>query len=230
MVRNYGPFALAAGTDVRRAAMHLCLLILGLLLASHARAETPPPSDGVQAAKGHFRKGTQLFDIGKYLEAAVEYEEAFKLSDRPGFLFNMAQAYRLGGKPRDALAAYRGFLRRVSESPQRAEAEQHIAALETVVAEESARERAEKEARITAREAEEARDRDAATRKKQESATEPAVSAAPPEKPRRKKWVWAVVAGTVVLAGVGVGVGLGLGLQPKNPTPQARSTFVEDVQ
>jgi tetratricopeptide (TPR) repeat protein len=72
-----------------------------------------------QQAREHYRIGTRLYDLQRYLEAAAEYEKSFELKEEPALLFNIGQAYRLGGDSKRALGAYRAFLRRQPDAPQR---------------------------------------------------------------------------------------------------------------
>lgn len=173
-----------------------------------ARAEVK--SDAIARAKEEFQRGNALFDRGRFVEAAAAYKEAYRLSERPAFWFNIAQAYRLGGMAAEAVTAYRTFIDRVPESPQRAEAERRIAELKVEIEETN---RLEKEKR----------EREAANRPVPSPAQPtptlspksqtPLVTASPQATPRRdvKPWVWGTIA-AVVVVGVGLGVGLGLGL------------------
>jgi tetratricopeptide (TPR) repeat protein len=108
-------------------------IIFTLVLLASATTGAQPPNDALAGAKEHYRRGTQLYDLGRYLDAAKEYEEAFTLSDRAAFLFNIGQAYRLAGRPNEAIAAYRGFLRRVPDTANRSETEQYISELEQTI-------------------------------------------------------------------------------------------------
>jgi len=173
----------------------------------------PTSADSLSEAKDHYRRGTQLYDLGKYLEAANEYEAAFKLTDRPAFLFNIGQAYRLGGKPRDALAAYEGFIRRVPEAPQRAEIQQHIDELKKAIADENEKKAADDAAARKAAEEKAAAEKATAEKASAERVSAEKVVVAehapPPEKPVYKKWwLWTVVG--VVAAGAAVGIAVGV--------------------
>jgi tetratricopeptide (TPR) repeat protein len=176
-------------------------------LAGSAWAQTS--SNRSTQAKEHYRVGTQLFDLGKYVEAAKEYEESFRLSDSAELLYNIGQAYRMAGRRTEALAAYRGFLRRAPTSESRADAERHVEELM----------RAEKEGAKV----------DETTPVRETSVAKPttaqpqltgalvvATSAAKPAK-RSRAWIWGVVAGAIVVAGVGVGLGVGLGTRSQDP-------------
>ncbi len=110
---------------MRRVALGLSLL-LGLALGDAAAAEPD--------ARSLYEHGTTLYDLGQYREAAHEYEAAFKLRPSPPLLFNIAQAYRLGGDPANALRAYRSYLRRSPDASNRAEVTQYIATCEKQLA------------------------------------------------------------------------------------------------
>ena len=95
-------------------------IIVALLVATVGVAR------GEESAKAHFVRGTKLYDLGRYLEAAKEYEATYELKDDPAILFNIGQAYRLGKDFPDAIRAYKSFLRRVPESEQRGQIEAHL--------------------------------------------------------------------------------------------------------
>jgi tetratricopeptide (TPR) repeat protein len=83
-----------------------------------AGALSPSPSwagDDVASAKEHYHRGTKLFDLRRYREAAQEYEAAYELRDDPALLFNIAQAYRFAGDYEQAIGFYRSYLRRLPE-------------------------------------------------------------------------------------------------------------------
>ena len=111
---------------MRRVVLALSLLF-GLAFADAAAADPPD-------ARALFEHGTTLYDLGQYREAAHEYEAAFKLHQSPPLLFNIAQAYRLGGDPANALRAYRSYLRRSPDATNRAEVTQYIATCEKQLA------------------------------------------------------------------------------------------------
>jgi hypothetical protein len=112
--------------------LSLWTVVIGVLLAgspfsSIARA------DDVSAAREHYRRGTTLFDLQKYIEAAHEYELAFEAKEDPALLYNIAQSYRLGGEAAKALGAYKSFLRRVPKPPNREEVTSRIFELQKLV-------------------------------------------------------------------------------------------------
>ena len=62
-------------------------------------------------AKAHYQKATAHFAVGEYHDAAIEYEEAFKLKQDPAILFNAAQSFRLAGDNQQALLLYNNIIK-----------------------------------------------------------------------------------------------------------------------
>jgi tetratricopeptide (TPR) repeat protein len=87
-------------------------------------------ADDLADAKAHYQRGTKLYDLQRYLEAAKEYEAAFELKDEPALLFNIGQAYRFGGDNQKAAGAFRSYLRRLPHAANRVEVEARIADLQ----------------------------------------------------------------------------------------------------
>src|SRR5262245_2800841 len=105
-----------------RGGMTVALLLIGQL----AWADGP-------TARQHFEQGSRLYDLQRFHEAAHEYEAAYELHPDPALLFNIGQAYRLGNEPDRALLAFRSYLRRVPDAPNRTEVEARIAQLQELV-------------------------------------------------------------------------------------------------
>jgi tetratricopeptide (TPR) repeat protein len=93
---------------MHRSSVKALVVLLGLFVIHGAAAA----DETANAARDHFKKGTKAYDLGRYLEAAHEYEAAYELKDDPALLFNIAQAYRLGGDSVDAIRAYKSFVER----------------------------------------------------------------------------------------------------------------------
>jgi hypothetical protein len=102
-------------------------LMMGLVL--HVRVAHGQDA-ATEEARAHFRKGQQLFDVGRWDEAADEFEKAYAVRSDPTFLFNMAQAYRRKGDARRAIDLYKNYLIKAPKSPQRADVEERIRALQ----------------------------------------------------------------------------------------------------
>src|SRR5213595_2135419 len=100
--------------------------MVSLLLAPPAWAA---PDGATAEAKQHYNKAIQYYDLGRFEEAAKEFEAAYELKQDPTLLYNLAQAYRRMGSGKRALELYKNFLRKVPETPLREEVEARIAAL-----------------------------------------------------------------------------------------------------
>jgi hypothetical protein len=84
-------------------------------------------------ARQHYKKATQLYDIGRWDEAIAEYEKAYALREDPSLLFNMAQTCRRKGDLKRALDLYKNYLVKEPESPLRGEVEDRIRTLKAQV-------------------------------------------------------------------------------------------------
>src|SRR5450432_4438449 len=87
----------------------ILLPIIGASLESTAQADAT-------SAREHFTRGTALYDLQRYIEAAHEYEAAFEIKNDAALLFNIAQAYRFATVYTKAIGAYRAYLRRVPDA------------------------------------------------------------------------------------------------------------------
>jgi PEGA domain/Tetratricopeptide repeat len=114
-----------------------CLaLLLGptLALAQPAPPQNaPPPGNDLELAKAHFATGELYYERGRYPDAAREFEEAYRLSQRPELLYNMGKSYDGIGDHARALAAYRRFLNAVVVSPDRAQVTDRAKQLQLLV-------------------------------------------------------------------------------------------------
>lgn len=116
-------------------------LFAGLLVLASLQS-LAAADESALLAKEHFHRGTKLYDLGHYLEAAAEYERAYEAKESPALLYNLGQAYRLAGEHQKALGAYRSYLRHLPEAPNRAEVLGFIDALKrTLEAQKQAQEK-----------------------------------------------------------------------------------------
>jgi tetratricopeptide (TPR) repeat protein len=187
----------------------LVRIIAALLVLSLFPVVTNAQQEDVAKARDHYKRGTKAYDLGRYLEAAREYETAYEIKDDPALLYNIAQAYRLGGDHANALRSYRSFLRRLPNAPNRPDVETKIAELQKVI---------DAQAKAAAQSAELAKQPPLSTAAPSASPASDGASkslaltaSAPPRKqPLYKQW-WPWTIGGVVLVGVAVGVGVGVG-------------------
>jgi hypothetical protein len=102
-------------------AMAIVLVALG---ASPARA------DDAQKARELFTQGNTYFDLGQFDKAIEAWQGGYQLKNDPGFLYNIAQAYRTTGDAQKAIFFYKRYLSNSPKAHNRAEVEQKIEALQ----------------------------------------------------------------------------------------------------
>jgi tetratricopeptide (TPR) repeat protein len=108
------------------------------LAAANAAAQPQPqaPSPEIRKqAEEQFQRGEAFFRAKRYDEAITAYREAYRLSALPALLLNIAQAYRLKGDARNAIANYRQFVEAAPDHEFAAEARVLIARLTAEVEE-----------------------------------------------------------------------------------------------
>src|SRR5262245_51516645 len=89
------------------------LLLVTTLVTTTARAD--------EDAKAHYKRGFAAYGLGRYAEAAREYEKAFELNPDPALLFDAAQAHRLAHNDKRALELYENYLRLFDKAKNRDE-------------------------------------------------------------------------------------------------------------
>src|SRR5258705_1626734 len=89
----------------------IAIALVRAVAAGPAAADVPAvDASTLAAAESHHRRGSMLFDLGDYTGAIEEFQAGFVLTKAPGFLYNLAQAYRLAGDCERAERAYRAYL------------------------------------------------------------------------------------------------------------------------
>ena len=104
-------------------------LALACFVAAAAWA-TPCAADPADEAGAHLERGLRLYETQDYAEAITEFKEGYRIDPRPAFLYALAQAQRMSGDCRNAITAYRAFLRTTPARASRAAAESNIARCE----------------------------------------------------------------------------------------------------
>jgi tetratricopeptide (TPR) repeat protein len=102
--------------------------VLGLILLSLAVGVAH--ADDVNAAREHFQRGSTAYDLGRFLDAAHEYEAAYEAKRDPTILFNIGQAYRFVPDYGKAILAFKAYLRNAPAAPNRADVEARIIELQ----------------------------------------------------------------------------------------------------
>jgi hypothetical protein len=87
-----------------------------------------------EKARELFQQGSVYFDSGQFGKAIEVWQRGYEEKQDPGFLYNMAQAYRLSGDPRKAVFFYKSFLRNSPKTSQRQEVEEKLATLQKQIA------------------------------------------------------------------------------------------------
>lgn len=176
-----------------------------LALVALALLALPARADDAAAAREHYKKGTRLYELNHFAEAAAEYELAYQAKDDPALLFNIGQAYRFDGQNRKALLAYKQYLRKLPSAPNRREVEAHITALEKLIDDE--KRAASSPPTGTLAPVPET----APPTAPPPTSTTPALTARAPERPTplyKKWWLWTAVGVGAAAVAVGLGVGL----------------------
>jgi tetratricopeptide (TPR) repeat protein len=126
------------------------LAVLALLLApAIAHAEEPTksypdcgrePTDGeVAAAKGAFQAGNASFNEADYARAIDYWEDAYRRDCTANpLLLNLARAYELAGRKRQAVVSLETFLAREPNSGEKEQINRRIEVLKKKIAEEDA--------------------------------------------------------------------------------------------
>ena len=134
-------------------------------------------------ARAHFRAGRSLYDLGRFAQAAQEFESAYRLAERPELLFNAYVAYRDANDLDGAVRSLGAYLDLVQDAPDRVNLQARLASMSEALEQQRARE-AELEA----------------------ERNRPAVPPPPPEGPAIWPWIVMGVGTAMVIGGMVTGV------------------------
>ncbi len=95
-----------------------------------ALAAAPAQAQDAEKARQLFQQGSKYYDLGQFDKAIEAWQQGYDQKPDPGFLYNIAQAYRQKQDPAKAIFFYKGYLRNSPKAHNRAEVEQKIAALQ----------------------------------------------------------------------------------------------------
>ena len=79
-----------------------------------------------ELARAHFLSGQSYFDEQHYADALHEFQEAYRISKRPGFQYNIGVCQERLGQIDGAVAAFERYLREAPNAPDRAPVEAHL--------------------------------------------------------------------------------------------------------
>jgi tetratricopeptide (TPR) repeat protein len=192
---------------MRTSALRALVVLLALALGGVAAAESSNDDP-----KALFERGSALYALGRYAEAAPLFERAFELKPDPALLYNAAQAYRFTGNKTRALTLYRNYYRLYGDSiPNSDEVQRQIQQLEAAIATD---ERA-KTAPPTGMQA---------PRPTPTAETSPGavLTASPTPAPKplvKRPWFWVAVVGGAAVVATAVGVGVAVGTRGHTSPP-----------
>lgn len=134
----------------------LCIVVVSAF-SGRGVAQDAPPSETVQTAqqaeqekavslmdeeaRQHFQIGKSLYDAGRFVEAAAEFEQAYKKSGRPQLLYNLYVANRDASNWAAAVEALRGYLERVPDAPDRINLRARLSSMEEAATRDAAQKR-----------------------------------------------------------------------------------------
>lgn len=82
-----------------------------------------------ELARAHFLSGQSYFDEARYADALHEFHEAYTISRRPGFQYNIGVCEEKLGHTDAAIAAFERYLREAPNAPDRATVEARLSEL-----------------------------------------------------------------------------------------------------
>jgi Tetratricopeptide repeat len=97
-----------------------------LLVALVALSPAAARADDQELARAHFVTGGSYYEQARYAEALHEFEEAYRLSKRVGFLYNIGVCHEQLGHTSAAITAFEGYLGSVSAPAERADLQARI--------------------------------------------------------------------------------------------------------
>ncbi len=207
-----------------RMALPGALLLLLLVGAGAARADRADD----EAAKQHFDRGTTAYALGRYSEAATEFEQAYESKPDAALLFNAAQAHRAAGNQARALELFQNYLRVYSgRVGNEAEVQHIVAQLKEAIA---SRSKASAARSVTPPPALSPSPGSAGAPEVAPplgSSPSPApvqspnvlVAGTPPRPLYRRAWFWGAVGGGAAVVAVAIALGVVYGSSTRNPTP-----------
>jgi len=108
-----------------------------LVMASHTALARSASNERVRAL---FVAGTESFNRGEFAKALESFKEAYRVSEQPVFLFNIAQCQRRVGNKQEALLFYKAYLHDLAHAANASEVRNIIAKLEVELAHEESTE------------------------------------------------------------------------------------------
>jgi tetratricopeptide (TPR) repeat protein len=114
------------GNRTKLLSLTALFVTLSILSATQALAQ----SSNEQVARSAFQLGNAHYENGEFIEAAEQFEKAYKYSGRAQLLYNLYLAYRDANLPEKAANALRRYLKEADDVPNRDQIEAKLRALE----------------------------------------------------------------------------------------------------
>ena len=123
-------------------------LVLAALLSASitaaAQPSPPPTADQDQKraqAKALYEQGLSYYNLGEFDQAIAAFRKSYELTQAPGLLFNIAQAFRLKKDYEQATYFYQTYLRLQPDAANRADVEARLAEMQQALEEQEKLER-----------------------------------------------------------------------------------------
>ncbi len=142
MATRFARFVFGSVCSATLTGLVLSVLAADALVPRAAQAQAPSatPAPGAvspedeEKARGHFRLGRAYYDNGNFAQAAIEFEEAYRISQRSALLYNIYLAYRDANDTRHAAESLRKYLELQQDVENRGQLEARLAALDRSLA------------------------------------------------------------------------------------------------
>jgi tetratricopeptide (TPR) repeat protein len=108
--------------------------LIVLLVCAAAR----PVRADKQQAQETYKRASQHYDLGEYQQALEGFKDSYRNFEDPSLLYNIAQCHRQLGNKADAIRAYRTYLIKMPDPPNRDAVKAMIEKLETALGDEQA--------------------------------------------------------------------------------------------
>lgn len=110
-------------------ALRLAVLAGALLVATLGPAPAAAQQSDDERARAHFLAGRSYMEQARYDDAAEQFQEAYRLSQRPEMLMNASTAYERALRFDEAITALERYLELQADTAERATLEERLARL-----------------------------------------------------------------------------------------------------
>lgn len=86
-----------------------------------------------EQARQHYESASRKFDVGRFDDAATEFQMVYEMTGDPSLLYNIAQSFRQAQKYDKALLFYRSYLNKLPEAGNRAAVEKRMSEISEIL-------------------------------------------------------------------------------------------------